>query len=169
MKHLRISYILMMLLTVMTASRTFAQDFFNSDGKLKLEWAKQDRAKEVMQDNEYTNTGYETGLFLSNPLMLNGKPLDYGEFNVGSEGELTVSKGTVIPGQSTQVPFYVYLRRDGNKVLIPGKEKYDPKQVKVDLSKILQYAKPGDLLVIESVNKEDGPVKRILKLLGGGC
>ena len=99
--------------------------------------------------------------------MLNGKPLDYGEFNLQSQGELTVSKGTAITGQTKQVPFYVYLRRNGNKVLIPGKERPDPDQIKIDISEILRYAAPGDQLIIEAVRKEDGPVKRILKLLEG--
>jgi hypothetical protein len=41
--------------------------------------------------------------------------------------------------------------------------------MKVDLSEVLRDAKPGDLLIIVPVNKEDGPAKRILKLLGNGC
>ena len=180
MKHLKKSFTLLMLLTSIIGSRTFAQDFvsidairkFNNDMIVKAELEKEtklERAKEVMQDNEYTITGYEKGTFLGNPLMLNGKPLDYGEFNLQSQGELTVSKGADITGQTTQIPFYVYLRRNGNKILIPGKERSDPNQIKIDISEILRHAAPGDHLVIEAVNKEDGHVKRILKLLSGGC
>jgi len=101
--------------------------------------------------------------------MLNGKPLDYGEFNMASIGKLTVSKGGAAKSQTIQVPFYVYLRRNGNKVLLPRKEKPDPKQLEVETSDIFIHAQPGDHLIIEAVNKEDGAVKRILKLLGGGC
>ncbi len=180
MKYLKKSFTLLMLLTSIIASRTFAQEFFNINTILKFnndmivkaelaKEAKQERAKDVMQDNEYASTGYEKGIFLCNPLMLNGKPLDYGEFNLHSNGELTVNKGAAITGQTTQIPFYVYLRRNGNKVLIPGKESSDPKQIKIDISEILRHAESGDHLVIEPVNKEDGPVKRILKLLGVGC
>lgn len=157
-----------MLLTVIVGSRTFAQDLVASlNFFYKTE--NSDRAKEVMQDNEYTSTGYEQGNFYSNPLLLNGKPLDYGAFNMKSKGELTVIKGAAITGKTTQVPFYVYLRRNGNKVLISGNERCSIGQTKMDISEILQHAKPGDQLVIEAVKKEDGPVKRILKLLGGGC
>lgn len=166
MKHLKKSYILLMLLTVIIGSRTFAQDYFSSLN-LFNQTKNSDRAKAVIQDNEYTSTGYEQGNFYSNPLMLNGEPLDYNVFNVESKGELTVIKGAAITGKTTQVPFYVYLRRDGNKVSIPGYERSDISQTKIDISQILRYAKPGDQLVIEPVNKEDGPVKRILKLLGG--
>jgi hypothetical protein len=157
-----------MLLMVISGSRTFAQDYLSSLNLFK-QTKKLDRAKEVMQDNEYTSTGYEQGNFYCNPLMLDGKPLDYNAFNVESEGELTVIKGAAITGKTTQVLFYAYLRRDRNKVLIPGYERSNVSQTKIDISQILKYAKPGDQLVIEPVNKEDGPVKRILKLFGGGC
>lgn len=160
-----------MLLTSITGSRTWAQDFFIFDfnARLKQELAKQQRAKDVVQHNEYVVTGYEKGTFLDNPLMLNGKPFDYGEFNLSSFGQLTVNKQVSIKGQTTQVPFYVYLKRNKNKVVIPGRERPDPKQTKINISEIFRHAEPGDHLVIEAVNKEDGPVKRILKLLGGGC
>lgn len=183
MSYLKKSFALVMLLTSILGSRTVAQhkdDAFNLDAMLKFNNVlelktersnekKQERAKQVMQDNEYTYTGFEEGTFFSNPLMLDGKPLDVGEFNLLSRGELTVSKGAVITGQTTQIPFYVYLRRNGNKVLIPGKEISDAAQIKIDISEILHYAKPGDHLVIEAVKKEDGPVKSILKVLNLGC
>jgi hypothetical protein len=165
MKHLMKAYLLLMLLTVSMGSRTFAQDsvrvnFFNQAQN-------SDRAREVIQDNEYTSTGYEQGNFYSNPLMLNGKPLDYFEFNLGTKGELTVIKGAAVTGKTIQVAFYAYLRREGNRVFIPGYEKSDISQTKLDILEILRYAKPGDHLVIEPVNKADGPAKRILKLLDG--
>jgi len=155
-----------MILTAIIGSRTFAQDYLSSLN-LVDQTKKSDRAKEVIQDNEYAGTGYEKGFFYCNPLMLNGKPMDYNAFNVKSKGELTVVKGSAITGSTTQVPFYVYLRRDGNKVLIPGNEKCSTSKTKMDLTKILQHAKPGDQLVIEPANRADGPVKRILKLLDG--
>jgi hypothetical protein len=169
MRHLKKSFIILMLLTSIASSRTFAQDFFKLYATLDAERAKEKRAKEVIQGNEYTTTGYEKGIFLDNPLMLNGKPLDYGGFNLESAGELTVIKGSAITGQTMQVPFYVYLRRNGNKVVIPGKESCDPKQMKIEISEILKYAEPEDVLVIEAVRKEDGAVKRILKLSKDRC
>lgn len=164
MKHLKKTFTVLMLLTVIIGSRTSAQDYFSFARVLGLE-----RSQEVMQDNEYTSTGYEQGNFFSNPLMLNETPLDYNVFSLASKGELTVIKGAPTTGETMQVPFYVYLRRSGTKVYIPGKERPDPKQMKIDISEILRFANPGDQLVIEPVRKEDGPVKRILKLLKGGC
>ncbi|MEO7988466.1 MAG: hypothetical protein ABI663_02935 [Chryseolinea sp.] len=165
MKHLKKSYILLILLTVIIGSRTFAQDYCGLNFLTQTQ--NSSRANEVMQNNEYTSTGYEKGNFYCNPLMLNGKSLDYDAFNVKSKGELTVIKGAVITGITIQVSFYAYLKRDGNKVLIPGNERSSIGQTKIDLSAILQHAKPGDQLVIEPVRKEDGYVKRILKLLDG--
>jgi hypothetical protein len=173
MKTLKKSFALLLLVTLISGSPTSAQDslfnpYANEQAK-QLEKVKLERAKEVKQDNEYSSTGFEKGNFFSNPLVLNGKPLDYSEFSLRSTGELTLIKGSVITGDTTQVPFYVYLRRNGTKILIPGKEKADPKQIKVDISEVFKHAEPGDHLIVEAVRKEDGPVKRILKLIGGGC
>ena len=169
-----------MLFTLVISSRTSAQDSsrtyahhyfkFASAAEVMQQIRANQRAKEVMQYNEYGSTGYEHGFFLSNPLMLNGKPLDYSVFGLSSKGELTANKSATINRQETQIPFYVFLRRNGNKVLIPGNERPDPKQIKIEISEILRYAKPGDQLIIEPVNKEDGPARRILKLLeNDGC
>lgn len=153
-----------MLLTVIIGSRTFAQEYFSFSRALGLT-----RAQQVVQDNEYTSTGYEQGSFSCNPLMINEKPLDYNAFSLKSRGELTVVKGAAISGQSTQIPFHVYLRRSGNIVITPGGDRQDAELTKIEISEILKYAQPGDQLVIEPVRKEDGPAKRILKLLAGGC
>lgn len=170
MIHMKRSFIISMLLTVIIGPQAYAQDYFRSNSTFSLStMQKSARAREVIQDNEYINTGYEKGSFYDNPLMLDGKPLDYGTFSLRSKGELTVVKGAAITGQTTQVAFYVYLRRLGSNVLIPGRERPDINQIKVDISEVLQYAQPWDQLVIEPVRKEDGPVKRILNLLGGGC
>lgn len=160
-----------MLLMVLMGSRTFAQYYLRSNTRLSLNamsrpaWEK----KVLQEDNEYIYTGCERGTFYDNPLMLDGMSLDYTVFSLKTKGELTVLKGAAITGQTTQVPFYVYLRRLGSKVLIPGRERPDVNQIKVEISEILQYAQPYDQLVIEPVRKEDGPAKRILNLLDDGC
>lgn len=67
MKHLKKSsawpvgrYILLMLLTVIIGSWTFAQDF--SSSYLFDQTQNSDRAKELTQDSEYTGKGYEDGV-----------------------------------------------------------------------------------------------------------
>jgi hypothetical protein len=153
---------------------SLSMDLFNFSNKCKAQQLKKEevrlaRAKHVRLDNEYTKTGNEKGIFLSNPLMLNGEPLEYGDFNLRSTGELTVCKGGAVEGQRTQVPFRVYLRRNGKTILVPGHERVNPKQIRIDVWDVLKHAEPGDHLIIEAINKEDGAVKRILKLEGLGC
>jgi hypothetical protein len=170
MKHVKKSFTLLMLLTFIFGSQAFAQDF-GLDALLRPmrpEGTKPEPAKEVMQDFVLINRGCDKAGFFPSPLLLNGKPLAYKDFSVESKGELSVIKET-IARETTQVPFYIYLKRNGNKVLIPGKESADVKQVKIDISKILMYAIPGDHLVIEPVREEDASLTTILKLLGRGC
>lgn len=184
MKQLRNTLALLMLLTTI-GSQTFAQTqenqgTFNLDAMLKFNGMlelqtmqanqkKQERAREVLQDNGYTFTGDEGGVFLSNSLRLNGKPLDFGEFNLSSSGELTLKNGASTTDQATPIPFYVYLKRNGSKVFIPGKERADPTLNKIDISEVLQHAQPGDYLVIEAVKEEDSALKSKLKVLPLGC
>ncbi len=101
--------------------------------------------------------------------MLNRKPLDFGDFNLSSSGELTVKNGASTTDQATPIPFYVYLKRNGSKVFIPGKESADPTLNKIDISEVLQHAQPGDYLVIEAVKEEDSALKNTLKVLPLGC
>lgn len=187
MKHLKKRFTLLMLPALLISSETFSQDSSRSFAQDNYKTSAQNsfrfatawevmqqirvkqRVREIMQDNEYTTTGYEQGNFLVNPLMLNGEPLDYSIFGLSSKGELTLAKEATTTAQTEQIPFYVYLRRNGKKVFIPGKASPDQKQIKIEISEVLNYAKPGDQLIIEPVRKEDGPAKRILKLLGNGC
>ncbi|MGC4022253.1 MAG: hypothetical protein QM734_10060 [Cyclobacteriaceae bacterium] len=167
MKHLKKPLMLSMLLTITIVSRTSAQQLAQQLFSFRVNESLE-REREVMQDNEYASTGLEKGIFYCNPLVLDGRPLVYSEFNIQSTGELMVVKGAPVTGETILVPFYVSLRRNGNNVLFLGKLRSDQK-IKVEISEILKYAKPGDLLVIEAAKKEDGHVKRILKLLAGGC
>ena len=125
MKHLKKTFTLLMLLMLIINSRTFSQDssrtfapdnfktFTRDNFRFATAWevmqqiqVKQ-RAREIMQDNEYTTTGYEQGSFLINPLMLNGEPLDYSIFGLSSKGELTLAKEATTTSQPQQIPFYV--------------------------------------------------------------
>ena len=60
MKHLKKSYLLLMLLTAIIGSRTFAKDF--SSSYLFDQSQNSDRAKELKQDSVYTGTGYADGI-----------------------------------------------------------------------------------------------------------
>jgi hypothetical protein len=168
MKLMKQSHYVLAALMAIVCSHAYAQQFTSLYLVDKFQYTP--RALEVMQDNEYLTTGHETGNFYNNPLQLNGKMLDYSSFSLSTEGELTVIKGAAVTGHTIRVPFYVYLRRNGEIIRIPGMERPDKNQLSAEISAILKHAQPDDLLVIEPVSREDGPVKRILKVLkGGGC
>lgn len=54
--------------------------------------------------------------FYTNPLILNGKPLDYSTFSKSSKGVLAVVKGDPKSGGSPKVPFKIYLRHAGKVI-----------------------------------------------------
>jgi hypothetical protein len=167
MKQLKRTFILILILTVIIGARTSAQKKLSLEAMLMV--ATLERAREAIKDNEYTPTGSETGTFLDNPLLLNGETFDYSKFSPALKGELTVIKKAAKTGAITQVPFYAYLRRNGQKFFIPGEERCKIPQTKMEISDLLKDAKPGDELVIEAANKEDGAVKTILQLGKEGC
>ena len=132
--------------------------------------AHEKNAIEVMQDNEFDkNQAGQYVYFHTNPLVLNGKQLDYGDFDLNSRGFLTVVKGKPETPEAEPISFYVYLRRDG-KIIEDKKMLFANKSLKkINLSEIFPFAKQGDLLIIQPVGAEDWRAKRILKLIGGGC
>jgi hypothetical protein len=171
MKLLRtLSTIVVLSLNVILALPVSAQTHFDASAMLGINPPRNtDRAKEVMQDSEFVISAKAVGKFFDNPLALDGYPLDYRAFSLESKGELTLIKGAALTDDTIQIPFYVYLRRNGAIINLPGKEGTKPQHIKVDISTILKHAAPGDQLIIEPVNKEDWQAKRILKLLEGGC
>jgi hypothetical protein len=138
------------------------------DLKDALDTHKIEREKEVMQDNELEYHAKSIGTFFSNPLQLNGHTVDYSKFSIKTEGELTLVKGNPLTGDAIQIPFYVYLRRDGNILELKGEKALRTKHLKLNISTILKHAEPGDQLIIKPANREDWQAKRIVKLLGGG-
>jgi hypothetical protein len=99
--------------------------------------------------------------------MLNGVVFDYNHnaFKRGLKGELKLIKGEPKSGKVVEIPFYMYLRRNGMVVTNPlGK---GPILFKAELSTILKDAKDGDELIVEPVNDQDWPAKRIVKIVDG--
>ncbi len=131
---------------------------------------KQIHAQAVIQDNELVrNTIGQNTNFNTNPLQLNGQMLDYGSFDMGSKGVLTVVRGNSESKDAETVPFYVNIRRNG-KIIENKKMSFLNKVVyKINLSDVFPFCKEGDVLIVNPSRVEDWKAKRILKLLGGGC
>jgi hypothetical protein len=168
MNHLKtLTAIAVLSLNVIIVVSVSAQASF--DLKAVLDSRSIDRAKKVMQDNEFVIGATSVGNFFANPIRLNGQPLDYNTFSMQSTGELTLVKGAPVSNTTVQIPFYIYLRRNGTIVKLDDEEALQSRHIKIDISTILKFALPNDQLIIEPVNKEDWQAKRILKMLSGGC
>ncbi|HZX73694.1 MAG TPA: hypothetical protein VFE57_04685 [Cyclobacteriaceae bacterium] len=126
------------------------------------------QAMQVQQNNELKgNTTGGASEFYCNPLVLNGKFLDYNKFTISSKGTLSVVKGNPNDVKAEKVPFRVMIRREGKLITVidfSGKGLYE-----VEISKVLASAKAGDQLIIDPVNPKDWKAKRILKLLDTNC
>jgi hypothetical protein len=160
-----LSTIAVLSLNVTFAVPVSAQTFLNL--KDVLNTRERDRAAEVTQDSEFEINAKSVGNFYINPLQLDGHELNYSEFNLGAEGELTLVKGNAVTGNPMLIPFYIYLRRDGKILELKSDKTMKRKHFKLEISRILKLAEPGDQLIIKPANKEDWQAKRILKLLGG--
>jgi hypothetical protein len=155
---------ILLMFTVLFELPVFAQTLFTFNSLYT------GRQREVMQDSEFLPTGEAIGNFYGNPLRLDGLPLEYSTFKIKSKGELTVLKGDAATGKAIQIPFYIYLRRNGAMVKLPGEDLLKLQYLKVEISTILKLAVPGDQLIVEPANKEDWKAKRVLKLFGDdGC
>ncbi len=106
--------------------------------------------------------------FYSNPLTLDGKPLDYDSFSIASKGLLAVVTGNPASPEATRIPFRVYLKRDEQQ-LIHGVANGDQPLYEVAIDQVLAIAKPGDHLIIEPVRKSDWRGKRIIKVVDYGA
>ena len=118
-------------------------------------------------DNEYVDRGEAIGNFYCNPLRLAGSVFDYNTFTLESKGELTLVKGDSKTGKMVEIPFSVYLRREGK--LIAGSCVDGVVYTKIEVAAILAYAEKGDELVVEPFNNEDWPAKRIVRIEWRGC
>lgn len=118
-------------------------------------------------DNEFAYSGQAIGNFYCNPLLLDGMAFDYNVFTSESRGELKLIKGDPETGKVIEIPFYLHLRRNGTIVPHPCGE--GVRFSKIEISAILKVAKNGDELIVEPVNQEDWPAKRILRIGGDGC
>ena len=118
-------------------------------------------------DNEFAYSGQPNGNFYCNPLTLDGLAFDYNAFTLESKGELKLIKGEPKSGRVVEIPFYLHLRRNGILVTHPcgGGVIFS----KDEVSAILKVAQDGDELIVEPVNKEDWPAKRIVKVGWKGC
>lgn len=142
-------------------SLTWAQSF-RSSNSFPNPWCLEVQNR----NNEFAYSGRLEGIFYCNPLRLEGEELDYFAFGLESKGELKLVKGEPGSDKIVEIPFYLHLRRNGMPVPLTCGEGVIFS--KAEISAILKVAQDGDELIIEPVNKEDWPAKRIVTI-GDKC
>jgi hypothetical protein len=160
MKLLMKSFLAVLLATC-CATFTLAQSFpgFNSYLSPDCQWLSK-------RNNELAYSGEPNGHFYCNPLVLDGAAFDYLTFGLESKGELKLTKEDAKTGKVVEIPFHLHLRRNGKFVTHPCGEGVIFS--KIEISVILKVAQDGDELIVEPVNKEDWPAKRIVRI-GDKC
>jgi len=99
--------------------------------------------------------------FYNNPLLLNGKSVEFALFSSVQNGKISLVKGNPESDQKTIIPFYVYLKRDG-KIIDANSYKHNNAVEEFEMSEILRSAKPGDQIVIDPADKNEEVGKRII-------
>lgn len=122
-----------------------------------------DHTSAILMDNELQgNPANPSASFHCNP-MLDGKPLNFSNVSVHSQGKLQVAKGNP-RGGTKYIPFRVGLLRNGKLVETPNLD--DLIEVEeVDLQKVLAEAEAGDQLLIEPVGNCDRKGRRLIELV----
>ncbi|GAB4029989.1 hypothetical protein GCM10028809_22040 [Spirosoma gilvum] len=101
--------------------------------------------------------------FYTNPLILNGKPLDLTVFSIHSRGHLALVLGDPTSEEAVKIPFRMYLYRNGTLI---HKEESDQGRQVHDIATVMDLASPGDDLVIDPVRPMDKPARRVIRLQG---
>ncbi|GAB4018042.1 hypothetical protein [Spirosoma koreense] len=101
--------------------------------------------------------------YSANPLILNGKPLEYADFSLISRGSLSVVAGNAESETLVKIPFRIYLRRDG-MLIHKGASDSSREVYDIDVATVLSLAQVGDELVIDPVRRTDGAARRIIRV-----
>jgi hypothetical protein len=163
MKLFKKSLTIFFLLTTCCASFTWAQA---AQSFRRFEEFKITCPQEENRNNEFAYSGEPDGVFYCNSLTLDGLAFSYFGFTLESKGELKLIKGDSKSYKTVEIPFYLRLRRNGMPVPLACGD--DTIYSKAEVSIILKVAQDGDELIVEPVNKEDWPAKRIIKI-GDKC
>ncbi|MEA5459594.1 hypothetical protein VB796_11110 [Arcicella sp. LKC2W] len=90
---------------------------------------------------------------ISNPLLMDGKPVNYEQFSLSTKGIITMIAEDAMSNKTMSIPFRVYLRRD-NKIVHLGGSASAEKLSEIEISKVLKFANLGDELIIEPIDKK---------------
>lgn len=139
--------------------------YLKANGQEAVSLTAAERAKRVMQDNEFERSEEGRDLIIHcNPIRLDGHSLDYTQFSIHSQGELTLMVGDPDDDDARAIPFQVYIRRD-EKIVEDFASGFVGGRMKMEMSQVLAKSQPGDQLIINPLMEKHWKAKRILKIL----
>ena len=100
--------------------------------------------------------------FYSYPVVFDGQILDYTDFKMKSRGQLSILTDNPGAARATEVPFYIYLSRNGKPVKECKMNFINQPVNSIEISDILSFSKAGDLLIIIPATRPAGKTKIIL-------
>jgi hypothetical protein len=88
-----------------------------------------------------------------NPLLINGKPMNYSNFSLYSSGVLKMITSNVKDSNALKISFKIYLKRN-DKILQIGASSNQKVRQAIEVTEILKLAIEGDELIIEPADKQ---------------
>ena len=85
--------------------------------------------------------------FYLNPLLLNGKSVDFSIFSMVNTGMISLA-GNPDSESKTKIPFYISIKRSG-KIVEAYSNIHHHAVLEVNMAEILKYAQVGDQIVID--------------------
>ena len=98
-----------------------------------------------------------------NPLLINGKSLNYSAFSLQSSGILNLITGNPDDSSRHKISFKIYLKRN-DKILHIGDSSNEKVRQEIEVAEILKLANAGDELIIEPADKQYQKATRVIYL-----
>ncbi|WPP48450.1 hypothetical protein [Catalinimonas niigatensis] len=122
----------------------------------------------LKDDQPQRNVSGKAAVIPCHPLLLNGKAFDDKNFDIHSQGILTLLEGSTDASESKLIPFRVSRKRNG--VLLEEHAGATLEgEYEIDVSLLLAHSYPGDQLIIYPIKKEHCRAKRVLRITSENC
>ncbi|WP_221393962.1 hypothetical protein [Dyadobacter sp. NIV53] len=99
--------------------------------------------------------------FYPNPLLLNGKSVEFSIFSLVNTGKISLVKGNPDSELKTKIPFYIYIKRSG-KIVDAYSYAHNNAVTEFEMAEILKFAQVGDQIFIDPAGKNEQVGRRII-------
>ncbi len=145
---------------------SYGQEYAVSTKPIFLPYAPSLPSGQINNEMEPSEEGKNENIHC-NPILLDGKLLDYNDLSLQSTGRLKLMVEDPLSPEATPISFTIQLRRNGVILNDPAMNFMSQEMKEVEISSVLQFAETGDHLIINPVKTKYWKAKRILKF--GGC